>query len=106
MSEKYIAYARVATVEQTIDSQKNAIMNFAQNEGLSVDKFYEVHGSANDSEATLADALGYMTHTGINKLVALDPSRISRNLNRLVKIEQEFSDQGKEIVYVNKRDRV
>ncbi|WP_338119279.1 recombinase family protein [Paenibacillus polysaccharolyticus] len=95
-----MAYARVATVEQTVESQKNAIVDFAKNEGLSIDKFYEVHGSTEHSKATLADALGYMVHSGINKLVALDPSRISRNVDQLINIEKEFIDQGKEIVYV------
>lgn len=103
MKKDVTVYTRVANEAGSNEDQKKEIVQFIEENGMRIERMYEVHGTSSHGEQILADALSHMVHTGINKMVTLEPSRISRNPLDVLKIENEFIDQGKEIVYVRKR---
>ena len=83
---KTIAYLRVSTNVQDLNSQKLAILDFARNEGFGVDEFVEITISSRRSQQRdqLLDTI-----QGLNKgdrLVVSELSRLGRSLGQVIAI--------------------
>ncbi len=83
---KTIAYLRVSTNAQDLNSQKLAILDFAHKEGFQVDKFIEMTLSSRRSEQhkqlnTVIDEL-----TKGDLLVVSELSRLGRSLSQVIAI--------------------
>jgi DNA invertase Pin-like site-specific DNA recombinase len=97
---KVFIYARVATHSQTNKSQIELCKGFAESKGWDVDKIYDCHGSCTHHIGQLNEVLEEMKVRGIDKLLTVDPSRISRTQGGLSMIQERFAEDGKEIVFL------
>lgn len=100
MTERIIGYARVSTVIQTNDSQIERLSQFAQDNGLAMEKVFSVTGPSAVSNNSIDEALEYLQLTGIEKMVVYNRSRISRSKEETESIESRFLALGKKIIYI------
>lgn len=67
MTERIIGYARVSTLIQSNDSQLERLSQFANENGLTMEKVFSVAGSSGVSNKVIYAALDYLQSTCIKK---------------------------------------
>jgi DNA invertase Pin-like site-specific DNA recombinase len=79
-----IAYVRVSTGGQDLDSQRLAILDYAHRQGLTVDIFVEAHSSSRRPPGARGlDALLEQLHPG-NVLLVSELSRLGRSVGQII----------------------
>jgi len=81
-----IAYVRVSTGGQDLDSQRLAILEYAHRQGLTVDTFVETHTSSRrPPDARGLDTLLQQLHPG-NVLLVSELSRLGRSVGQIIQL--------------------
>src|SRR4029450_6988601 len=81
-----IAYVRVSTGGQDLDSQRLAILDYAHRQGLTVDPFVETHTSSRrPPDARGLDTLLQQLHPG-NVLLVSELSRLGRSVGQIIQL--------------------
>ena len=87
---KTVAYLRVSTEYQDIDSQKYAILNFAQKSGWSIDEFISVKASSRrTSKARKMEELMQSIQSG-DRVIVSELSRLGRSLIEVIEVINLF----------------
>ena len=83
---KTCAYVRVSTLQQDYDNQKLAILDFAQRQGISVDRFVEavVSSRRNSQRQQLLELIDQLASE--DQLIVSELSRLGRSLGQILQI--------------------
>lgn len=97
---KTLAYIRVSTDKQELDTQRLLLLDYAQKQGYLIDAFLEVEASAGKSrESRQLDALFAQLQSGDRLLVA-ELSRLARNMLEALQLVQELQELDIELHFV------
>jgi DNA invertase Pin-like site-specific DNA recombinase len=90
---KTVAYLRVSTGSQDLASQKMAVLDYAQQQHFTVDRFAEVQVSSrkNPAQRGIDDLLG--TLAAGDRLIVSELSRLGRSLGQVIRIVDELVKQ-------------
>lgn len=110
-SMKTLAYLRVSTHSQNLDNQRLAILNFAQQEGITISDFIEVEASSQKTpQKRRLDEVFERLNKG-DRLIVSELSRLGRSLGKiiamvdaLVKKEIHFTAIKEAIHFEGKQD--
>lgn len=97
---KAIAYLRVSTQHQTIDSQKDAVLKYASNNGLKISQIIDeqISGVVNaDERMGFINVLAILKNEKIKHIIVYELSRIGRNLADILKTIEYFVSEGVDI---------
>jgi DNA invertase Pin-like site-specific DNA recombinase len=85
-SMKTLAYLRVSTGSQDVANQKFAILDYAQQQGISIDEFIEAQSSSRQTmEKRGIDEV--LTRLGVgDRLIVSELSRLGRSLGQIIHI--------------------
>src|SRR3954471_21654731 len=87
---KTVAYLRVSTGSQDLANQKMAVLDYARQQRLTVDRFVEAQVSSrkNPAQRGIDDLLGTLA-TG-DRLIVSELSRLGRSLGQVIRIVDEL----------------
>ena len=102
---KTVAYLRVSTGSQNLDKQKLAILDYARQKQLAVDRFVEVQASSRKGRdpgrtGELLDSL-----TAGDHLIVSDLLRLGRSLGQVIRIVEELVTRKIRFTAVNENIR-
>ena len=97
---KTVAYIRVSTASQDLESQKLAVMSYAQKEGILIDEFHEVVISSRkpDQRKNFDNMLSNLKAG--DKLLVSELSRVGRSLGVIIQQVQKLLDQKIDFVAI------
>jgi len=81
-----IGYLRISTSKQDIDSQKLAIMSYAQSQRLNIDEFIEIQASSRLSQDQRKINILFDKLKGGDTLIVSELSRLARSLGQVIQI--------------------
>lgn len=97
---KTIAYLRVSTDKQTIENQRNEILNYSQKEKILIDEFIEIEiSSRKSSDARLINELKTKLKKD-DRLIVTELSRLGRSTVEVLSIIDNFVKDGITIVFI------
>lgn len=87
---KVIAYLRVSTIQQDVNSQKLSILNYANQKGIKVSKFIDVQVSSSKSykERKIDELLNQLNQE--DTLIVSELSRLGRSLSQIILLIDEL----------------
>lgn len=103
---KTYAYVRVSTIHQDVDTQKLAILSFAQKENVVVDHFVETVMSSRRSaqKEQLAEMIDRMNKG--DSLIVSELSRLGRSLGQIIHIVDTLSKKDIKLVCIKENIRL
>ena len=97
---KTIAYLRISTEQQDINSQRLAILDYANKNDMKVDEFMQVQRSSRTSGADRGlDSLLEKLQPG-DKLIVSELSRLGRSLGQIIRLVDELVRRTIELIAV------
>jgi len=87
---KTVAYIRVSTVKQDLESQKLAVMSFAQKEKILIDEFQEITISSRKKEQRTHFDIMVSTLKEGDTLIVSELSRVGRSLGVIIEQINNF----------------
>ena len=103
---KTVAYLRVSTPQQDVQSQRLGILEYARKSDFRVDDFIETTASGRASDARRRiDQLMSVLQPG-DRLVVSELSRLARSLGQIVAILDALTKQGVSFVAIKENIRV
>lgn len=94
-----VAYIRISTNKQDIDTQKIQIMEYAMKEKLIIDKFIEVQQSSKKSlEKRKIDELRTLNKDDL--LIVYEISRLGRSMFETINLILELSEKGIQFIFL------
>ena len=103
---KTIAYLRVSTGQQSVESQRLAILEFARTHSITVDQFIEVSvSSTKDRKRRRILELLEELEPG-DCLIVSELSRLGRSISEIVRLVDRFKDKQVELVCIKEAIRL
>lgn len=103
---KTIAYMRVSTSSQDVQSQEYELLRYAQQHGITIDEFFRLEMSSRKSMADRKiDELLEMLSDG-DTLIVAELSRLGRSLSQIVFIVDALLDRGVTFIAVKQGMRL
>ena len=103
---KTFSYIRVSTNEQDLKSQKLAILDFAQKEGIKIDEFIELKISAKrTTKDRRVDELLERLNKG-DRLIVSEISRLGRSLGQIIEITNALVKEGVSFIAIKEGIRL
>jgi DNA invertase Pin-like site-specific DNA recombinase len=101
-----VAYIRVSTGGQGLDSQRLAILDYAHRHGLTVQTFVEAHASSRHAETRRSvDTLLEQVHAGDLILVS-ELSRLGRSVGQVIQLVDRLLKQQVQLVAIKENIRL
>lgn len=94
------AYIRVSTKEQNMDRQKQAIMEYAKNNNLVIDRYFEEKASGKDFNREVYQGLKIALRKG-DTLIIKELDRLGRNMEQIKDEWQELQKNGIDIIVLD-----
>ena len=95
-----VAYVRVSTGGQDLNSQRLAILNYAHRQGLTVDAFVEAHTSSRRPPGARGlDTLLEQLHPG-NVLLVSELSRLGRSVGQIIQFVDRLIQQRVRLIAI------
>lgn len=97
---KVVAYIRVSTDTQDINTQRLEVLDYAQKRGLLINQFIELEASTRRSQRArqidfLFDSLGEG-----DTLILAELSRLGRSVNEIINLVNKFIEMGVRIIMI------
>jgi len=106
MKQRNIAYLRVSTDTQDIDSQKLAILEFARKEGLQIDEFIEMKISSRKSEQKKQLLVTIDSLDSGDLLIVSELSRLGRSLGQIILVVDELVRRSIKFITIKENIRI
>ena len=102
---KNLAYLRVSTAHQDVQSQRLAILEYAREQGFHIDRFIEAKasGRATRKHRRLDDLMGELTAG--DRLVVSELSRLGRSLGEVIELLDAISKASIKFVAIKENIR-
>lgn len=95
-----LAYLRISTDKQDLDNQRLAILNYAQQHKIKVNKFIEVQASSRQStKERMLDLLLEELADG-NTLIVSELSRLGRSLGQVIRLVDELIKRKIQVIAI------
>ena len=97
---KTIAYLRVSTDKQSLDSQRLSILDYAHKQGIKIDDFIKLQVSSQKSvgKRRISELLEQMNHGDM--LIVSELSRLGRSLGQIIQIVDELIKRKNKFIAV------
>ncbi len=98
LTKKTAIYCRVSTQDQTLEQQRQPLIEMCKNEGWEYQLFEEKISGAKESRFELDRMMYGIRHRKFNRVLILKLDRLGRSLKHLIQLIEEFNN--KEVQFI------